>query len=312
MTTTIDRLLVGAVDLHTHPFPSTFERQVSIDELARQYADAGFRAFVAKCHHHSTAPDVLALRRSGGLPSGIEAYGGVALNGALGGLNPRALDATIQMGGKIVWLPTTGARNHLRHAAEAAAGGKAMRFPSVDRRLMPEEPIDALDAEGRVRPEVQRIIELIAEAGDVILASGHLSADEVMAVFGAAHAAGVRKLLVTHPNFVIELSQEQCRQLADWGAVIEHSLCMYDEESTFCNWTIDVLVDWIEAIGPERSSLGSDLGQTNNPLPIAAYRKIVGRLLDAGVGEDAVRAMVADNPARLLYDEPTGTEPKGT
>jgi Family of unknown function (DUF6282) len=299
--TVIDHILDGAVDLHTHPFPSTFERQVSIDELARQYADAGFRAFVAKCHHHSTAPDALALRRAGALPAGIEAYGGVALNGAVGGINPRALDATIQMGGRIVWLPTTGARNHIRHAAEAAAGGKAMRFPSLDRRLMPEEPIDALDAEGRVRPQLMRTIELVAEAGDVILASGHLSAAEVMVVFEAAHAAGVRKLLVNHPNFVVELDQEQCRTLVGWGAVIEHSLCMYDEESTFCNWEIDVLLDWVEAIGPANTSLGSDLGQTNNPLPIAAYRKIVGRLLAGGVSEADVRLMVADTPARLLY-----------
>ncbi|HEY4276782.1 MAG TPA: DUF6282 family protein [Conexibacter sp.] len=310
----IDRILDGAVDLHTHPFPSTFERQVSIDELAHQYAEAGFRAFVAKCHHHSTAPDVLALRRAGALPAAIEAYGGVALNGSSGGINPRALDATIQMGGRIVWLPTTGARNHIRHAAEAAAGGKAMRFPSADRRLMPEEPIDALDAEGRLRPELRRTIELVAEAGDVILASGHLSADEVMVVFEAAHAAGVRKLLVNHPNFVVELDQEQCRTLTGWGAVIEHSLCMYDEDSTFCNWQIDVLVDWIEAIGPEHTSLGSDLGQTNNPLPIAAYRKIVGRLLDAGVSEEAVRAVVADTPARLLYEAPddTTTDTRGS
>lgn len=297
----IDAVLEGAVDLHTHPFPSTFERQVSIDELAHQYAAAGFRAFAAKCHQHGTAADVLALRRAGALPQQIDVVGGIALNGAHGGVNPRAVDATIQMGGRIVWLPTIGARNHIRRAAEAAAGGKAMRFPSAARRLMPEEPVDVLDAEGHLRPEVRRTLELIADAGDVILASGHLGADEVIAVFEAAHALGVRRMLVTHPNFVVELDQERARRLTSIGVVIEHSLCMYDEESTFCNWTTDVLAGWIEAIGPAHTSLGSDLGQNDNPLPLAAYRKVLGRLLAAGVAADDLHAMVADVPARLLY-----------
>jgi hypothetical protein len=297
----IDRILDGAVDLHTHPFPSTFARQVSIDELAGQYAAAGFRAFAAKCHQHSTAGDVQALRRAGALPAGIDVIGGVALNGATGGVNPRAVDATIQMEGRIVWLPTIGARNHIRRAAEAAAGGKAMRFPSAARRLMPEEPIDVLDAEGRLRPDVARTLELIAEAGDVILASGHLAADEVVAVFEAAHRFGVRRMLVTHPNFVIELDQDQARRLTELGVVIEHSLCMYDEESTFCNWTTDVLAEWIEAIGPAHTSLGSDLGQTDNPLPLDAYRKVVGRLLAAGISAEDLHTMVADVPVRLLY-----------
>ena len=300
----IDSILEGAIDLHTHPFPSTFARQVSIDELAGQYAAAGFRAFAAKCHQHSTAGDVQALRRAHALPAGLDVIGGIALNGASGGVNPRAVDATIQMEGRIVWLPTIAARNHIRRAAEAAAGGKAMRFPSAARRLMPEEPIDVLDAEGRVRPEVLRTLELIAEAEDVILASGHLAADEVVAVFEAAHELGVRRMVVTHPNFVIELDQDQARRLTGIGVVIEHSLCMYDDESTFCNWTADVLAEWIETIGPEHTSLGSDLGQNDNPLPLAAYRKVLGQLRAAGLAAEDLHTIVADVPARLLYGDP--------
>jgi hypothetical protein len=75
---------------------------------------------------------------------------------------------------------------------------------------------------------------------------------------------------------------------------------MYDEASTFYHWEIEVLVDWIRTIGADRSSLGSDLGQENNPLPVESYRKICGRLLDAGLNEREVRPLVADNPARLL------------
>jgi hypothetical protein len=75
---------------------------------------------------------------------------------------------------------------------------------------------------------------------------------------------------------------------------------MYDEESSFHNWQIDTLVDWIRWVGPERSSLGSDLGQAGNPFPADSFRKICTRLLEAGMSEREVRMLVADNPARLL------------
>jgi hypothetical protein len=75
---------------------------------------------------------------------------------------------------------------------------------------------------------------------------------------------------------------------------------MYDEESSFHNWDLDTLVAWIEAVGPERSTLASDLGQMNNPLPTDSFRKIVGRLVERGMPDDTIRTMVARNPAQLL------------
>jgi predicted TIM-barrel fold metal-dependent hydrolase len=75
---------------------------------------------------------------------------------------------------------------------------------------------------------------------------------------------------------------------------------MYDEESTFYQWDIGVLLDWLRVVGPDRTQLGSDLGQQNNPLPVESYRKVLGRLLEAGVSEPDLRRMVTTNPARLL------------
>ena len=60
-----DSLLVGAVDLHQHPGPSPFPRRMSILDAARDARDAGFRAIVAKSHHHSMVTDILALRSAG-------------------------------------------------------------------------------------------------------------------------------------------------------------------------------------------------------------------------------------------------------
>jgi hypothetical protein len=284
------------VDLHVHPAPSPLPRRLDAVDAARYAAEAGFQALVVKSHHHSTVTDVLALGRDGlNNGSGPRVFGGIALNGPVGGLNPRAVDLALKMGGRIVWFPTIGSPQHIAHHA----AHPDLKFPKLAVRLRPEEPIDVLDEAGRLKPEVPEILEAIRDA-DAILASGHMAPDRITAVFEAAREIGVRRMLVNHPNFVVEASHEDARRWVALGATIEHSLCMYDERSTFHHWDLDTLVAWIEAVGPEHSTLGSDLGQMDNPLPTESFRLIVERLLDRGMPERSVRQMVADNPARLL------------
>ena len=290
----VARVLKGSVDLHVHPAPSPLPRRVDAVEAAQAAESIGMRAIVVKSHHHSTVTDVLALGRDlNGLP--VKVYGGIALNSAVGGLNPYAVDLALKLGGRIVWFPTIGSPQHIAHHA----AHPDLKFPKLAVHVREERPIDVLDENGELRPEVHDIIGLIKEH-DAILASGHMAPDRILAVFEAAHAAGVRRLLVNHPNFVVEATHEQGRRFVELGAVIEHSLCMYDDRSSFYNWDIDVLLGWIGAVGADRSTLGSDLGQMKNPLPSEAFTNIVGQLLDAGLGEAEVEAMVRRNPARLL------------
>jgi hypothetical protein len=290
----IDRLLVGAVDLHVHPFPSPFPRRIDILAAARHAAESGFRAIVVKSHHHSTAMDVAALGPNGLDASGVKTFGAIALNTHVGGLNPWAANLTLALGGKVVWFPTISAPNHIEHAKHTG-----LKFPTLAIPLIEDAPVDIFGEDGSLLPQVHQILRMVAEA-DAIVASGHMPPEWIIAMFEAAKEAGVRRMIVNHPNFVIEASKEQVEKMADLGALVEHSLCMYDEASTFHQWDIDVLVDWIRTIGAERTTLGSDLGQENNPLPTESYRTICARLLDAGLTEPEVRMLVADNPARLL------------
>lgn len=290
----VAKILEGAVDLHVHPAPSPLPRRLDAAEAAKLAEEAGFAAIVVKSHHHSTVMDVLALQSWALQGAQVGLYGGVALNGPVGGLNPRAVDLALKMGGKIVWFPTISSPQHIRHHAEHPD----LKFPKLAVRLLPEEPVDVLEA-GALRPEVYAILESIRDAG-AILASGHMAPDRITAVLEAAREVGVERMLVNHPNFVIEATHDDARRWVALGAVIEHSLCMYDDESSFYHWDLDTLVAWIEAIGPEHSTLGSDLGQMSNPLPTDSFRKIVAKLLDRGLGEDDVKRMVRDNPARLL------------
>lgn len=292
MSDQLDGLLEGAVDLHVHPSPSPFPRQIDIVEAARAAAEAGMRAIVVKSHHHNTAMDVAALCRYGVEESGVQVFGGIALNTQVGGINPHAVNLCLAMGGKVVWFPTIASPAHLAHSHN-------LNFPKLAIPLMDEVPIDVWTEDGKLKPEVYEILRMIAEA-DAILASGHMPVRSILAVFEAARDVGVRRMLVNHPNYVIEASHEEARRMTELGAMIEHSLCMYDEDSTFYHWNLDVLVEWIRAVGPEKSLLGSDLGQKNNPLPEQSYHKICSRLLDAGWTRTEVRRLVVDNPTKLL------------
>jgi hypothetical protein len=290
----VARVLKGGIDLHVHPAPSPLPRRIDAVEAAQTAESIGMRTIVVKSHHHSTVTDVLALGRDlNGLP--VRVFGGIALNSAVGGLNPHAVDLALKLGGRIVWFPTIASPQHIAHHA----AHPDLKFPKLAVHVREERPVDVLDESGVLRQEVHDIIGLIKEH-DAILASGHMAPDRILAVFEAAHAAGVSKLLVNHPNFVVEATHEQGRRFVELGAVIEHSLCMYDDRSSFYNWDIDVLLGWISAVGADRSTLGSDLGQMKNPLPSEAYTNIVGQLLDAGLSEADLEAMVRRNPARLL------------
>jgi hypothetical protein len=294
LTDRVARILEGAVDLHVHPAPSPLPRRLDAAEAGKLAGEAGFRAIVVKSHHHSTVTDVLALESWGLKSAAARVFGGIALNGPVGGLNPKAVDLALKMGGRIVWFPTIASPRHIQHHADHPD----LKFPKLAVRLLPEEPIEVLD-NGRPKPEVYAILESIKEA-DAILASGHLAPDRITAVFEAAREVGVARLLVNHPNFVVEATYEDARRWVALGATIEHSLCMYDEESSFYHWDVDTLVAWIEAIGVEHSTLGSDLGQMSNPLPTDAFRKVVSKLLARGLDEASIRRLVCDNPAELL------------
>lgn len=292
---TVHSLLQGAVDLHVHPGPSPFPRRIGIAEAAAQAHQAGFRAMVVKSHHHSMVTDILALQ---GTPSGqlpIPVFGGVALNNQVGGINPYAVELALRQGGRIVWFPTIASARHIEEHHERPN----MKFPTSAVRLRPDRPISVLNESGALAPEVHEVFDLIKQE-DAILAGGHLAVPELDALVRGAHETGVGRILINHPNFITGATPDLCREWAALGAYVEHSLCMYDDRSTFYHWPVTVLLEYIRAVGPERTVLSSDLGQTNNPLPVESYQRVVGMLLQEGVGPEDIRRMVGTNAAGLL------------
>src|SRR5579864_1191862 len=291
MTVEADELIKDTVDLHYHSGPSPFPRRMDPVESAKHYDEHGFKAVVYKSHHHNTVMDVLTIKASVLDKLRVRVFGGIALNGLVGGLNPRAVELSLRMGGKIVWFPTISSPGHIEHLSHG--GG----FPTATMSLMPETPTSVFADNGKLKPEVHDIIQIIKEE-DAILASGHMSPREILAVFKAAREAGVQKLLVLHPDFVINLSEEQARELARMGAFSEHEVNMYYRERP--EWPIDRLVNWIKVVGVEHTTLGSDTGQATSPSPAEVFGRVAHELVEHGVSERDLRRMLSENPGSLL------------
>jgi hypothetical protein len=266
---------------------------MSILDAARDASAAGFRAIVAKSHHHSMVTDILALRSAGLAELSTEVYGGIALNRTVGGLNPYAVELALRMGGRVVWFPTLSAAAHVRHHEHHDTG-----FPTPEVDLRPDEIISIIDENDAILPQVRDILSVIA-AEDAVLTCGHLGVHESQRLIDAALEAGVRRIVVNHPVFVVGASVEQAAAWARQGVYIEHCAVMYYGRPERRR-DLDELLNFIEAVGVGQTVISSDSGQRNNPLPVTLYRRAARGLLDAGVAHSDIRQLVATNAAQVL------------
>lgn len=287
-------LMRGVCELHVHAMPCVFERPFDELELAKQAKDVGYRAILFKCHHAINADRAMTLRK---LVPGIEVFGGVVLNRAVGGLNPDAVEAAISFGAKEVWMPTLHAANHIRMIG-VADYPKHKRAREATRPSRKVEGITVLSEDGRVRPEVREILGMIADA-NIILGTSHLSAEEDFKLIRAAKEAGVEKILVTHPAWeAVNLSTEDQEKMVKMGALLEHCFtpCMpfgqrYDPK---------LIANAIKRVGAEQCVMATDFGQWYNPHPIEGMRLFMRVMMRCDISRKEIDTMTKVNPARLL------------
>ena len=78
-----------------------------------------------------------------------------------------------------------------------------------------------VDADGGLPPEARAVLGVIARH-DMVLATGHLSRDEIFTLVAARVEAGVRHIVVTHPEFPSQqISIPDQIELAAQGALLE-------------------------------------------------------------------------------------------
>jgi hypothetical protein len=289
----VSQLLEGAVDLHCHSGPAAMPRILDHHEAMLDAAAAKFRALVYKDHFYLGSSHARILEKL--FPeTDLKLYSGLVLNNASGGFNPHAVDHCIKMGGKIVWLPTLSAANHIK----VLASGAVKTFPSTAKKMLDPDPLTALDSKGQVIDPLKHILDLIA-ADNIILAGGHLAAHELLVVFDEARRRGVKKLLVNHPTYIVRCSDADIRALVELGAYMEHSICMFVEGRSK-KYDAGELSRLIKLAGVDRTILSSDLGLVGSPRPVDGYRDIVRQLLELQFPEADIRAITSHHAANLL------------
>ena len=276
----IDDLVRGSIDMHLHTGPDPhIARSVDAIQAAAQAAEAGMRAIVLKSHDYPTAP--LASMISKIVPA-VAVLGSLTLDTANGGLNPSAVEVCARLGGRVIWMPTFSAAHDMR------------------KRGLPGEGITIVDGGGDVLPVIKDILAIVKQHR-MVIATGHVSHGEAVALTRAAREAGITRIVATHPletRFGATLGIAGQVEMADRGAFIEHCFnCVMPLSDRLDPARI---VEVVRAVGAERCILTTDLGQEWNPPPAEGMRMMVATLLKCGLSPDEIATMIKTNPSRLL------------
>ena len=273
----VDIDLTGVIDMHIHSSPDVQPRYGDDVTVVQEAKAAGMRAVLLKSHATLTADRATIAERVVG---GIRVFGGLALNVHVGGLNPAAVEVALTMGAKEIWMPT-------RSAARTQAGQE--NGPGLC----------ILDSEGALRPEIYAILDLIA-AVDAILGTGHISPHETVVLVKAAHACGLRKILVTHPEApFIRMPVETQAEIALEGVYFERC---YVDTTPAMNSAIHFaeIAASIRRLGMESTVLSTDFGQVSNSSPVQGMRACLAEAAAEGFTKGEISRMVVKNPRYLL------------
>ena len=148
---------------------------------------------------------------------------------------------------------------------------------------------------GAPLPELLEVLAVVARH-DLVLATGHLSRDEIFTVVDAAVDAGVKTIVVTHPEFPSQrISPADQETLAERGALMERAFTT--PYTGKCTW--DEIFAATRAVGARNTVWGSDLGQVFNPPVEDGLAIMADRFLEAGFSEEEIRIMAVENTRRL-------------
>jgi len=268
--------LEGMIDLHVHAAPDSDVRSVDAFEVARLAQRRGMRALLFKNHNTHTAS--LAYLVSQAVP-GVEVYGGITLNRAVGGINPlavRLMAETTNGHGRVVWMPT-------RDSEHAARNSARSDYVPVSRN-------------GELLPEVLEVLDVMANY-NLALATGHSSPEESLLLIQEARARGINRIIVTHPfSGSVAMTPEIQRMAVEMGSLLEYpiSLALGDDKR------FALFVEQLQLVNPMNVALSTDLGQTGRPVPSDGLDFSIRRLIEAGITNSEINIMTKQNPARFL------------
>ncbi len=271
--------LDGVIDIHVHCDPDSVPRSIDAIDVAKLGKSRGERGLVLKNHYEPTASLAYIVRKE--VP-GIEVFGGIDLNLAVGGVNPAAVEHMTKVKGgwgKVVWMPTFDAENQVRFSKE-------------------NRPFAAVSRNGQLLPEVKEVIGICARH-DLLLETGHSSAAEGLLILREGQRQGVKHMVVTHAMITpVSMTVPEMQAAVNTGAFIEfvyNALIGPKKQFTFAQYAAA-----IGAVGPVHCILSSDLGQASNPVHPDGLVAFFAGLRKAGISQADIDLMSKTNPARAL------------
>lgn len=293
-------LIAGTIDLHCHAGPDLFRRPFDVAQLAKQAKVAGMRAILVKNH-------ILPTSGVAGIVTdhvdGVAVFGSITLNWTVGGLNPQAVYAAAKFGAKEVKMPTMHAQSHL--SLNKGAAWSSRLFDAGNDALVDTvrnvRGIRIIDDKGKLLPEIFDIFEIL-KAKKMILATGHVSLEEMVVLVREARKAGVERVVVNHvENYNTRVPLDQQREFVRLGAFLEHCFnsCMpiYYKDGKI---EPEEIAYNVKELGASQSVLSTDFGQPYNPAPADGMRFYAETMLRCGMPATDIERMMKTNPAALL------------
>jgi hypothetical protein len=271
--------LDGVIDIHVHVAPDSIPRSIDAIDLARLARTRGMRAIVIKNHYEPTASTAYLVHK---IVPELQVFGGIDLNLSVGGMNPIAVEKmalTTGHLGKLVWMGTNDTYAQVKSS-------------NVQR------PFVAVSRNGELLPETKAVIAMIAKY-DLVMATGHNSAEEDLMLIREARKQGVAQTVVTHAMLSpTSMTIPQMQEAAGLGAYVEfvyNGLVGSGKQFNFSDYA-----KAIRAVGVEHCILSSDMGQVGNPLHPDGLRLFFDGLRQQGFSNGEIDQMSKVNPARLL------------
>ena len=292
----VNSIIDGAYDLHIHAGPDIVPRQNDILEVVQEANSCGMRGLGFKDHNTTTADRVSILKSIMDIQTNL--IGGIVLNYAVGGLNPEAVEKSLRLGAKIIWMPSMDSKMTVYKVH--ITNETPWLLPHV-KITDPKDGLSVLEnwPDGKkLLPEVVDILHLIKKY-DAILDTCHLSAHESKILIDEAINLNIEKIIVTHPNCSVNyMTLDEQKELAKKKVLFSYAFLpcmpMFDRQHP------KEIVSMMKSVGYDRCILFSDFGQPMNPSPVEGYKMFVASLLASGVSENDVKKAACINPKQLF------------
>ena len=292
-----EELVKDTVDMHVHSGPALMPRAFDHVEVVRACAGSGMRAIVIKDQHVPSGNVCQIIQKYFvGQHQNFNVYGGLILGNTQGGLSPSVLEAALGYDTKVVWMPVLSAQYSKERMKYLEEHYPEFRKTKKGHPVIANDPpMKITDENGKLLPEISTICKMIADS-NIVLATGHLSIAETDLLLEEAVKQGVKKVVITHPEFFREYTLDQMRSYARAGFYVEYVLTsVFSGKGTY-----DQLFQLVKNSGADHTVISSDLGQIGRPMPDAAFSEFIKEMLSRGMTQEDLRKITSTNGKMLL------------